>query len=83
MTAGLFTRLAAGHLSQEGKRWPSEFGNGRVFVITSCTGKFSTTSVPLTQKTPLPEDHAAQKQQHEDRARQHLQQILQVSGKAL
>jgi hypothetical protein len=57
---GIFTRLATGEL-QTGKckRWPSDHSadGGVVFILPTCTGAFSTTSVPLTQKGPVPDDH--------------------------
>lgn len=58
MTVGMFTRLVNGDLPRDGKKWPSEGGNGRVFVVTSCTGQFSTTSVPLTTQGGLTGEHA-------------------------
>lgn len=56
---GIFSRLAAGGLnSGVCKRWPSDHsaGGGVLLVLPSCTGHFSTTSVPLTERGPVPAD---------------------------
>jgi hypothetical protein len=55
---GLFSKLIDGELqAQNCKRWPSDGVGGVVVIIPSCTGSFSTTSVPLTRVGPIPADH--------------------------
>lgn len=56
----IFTRLANGELHNgKCKRWPSDHSaeGGVVLIQPTCTGSFSTTSVPLTQRGPVPDDH--------------------------
>jgi len=54
---GMFARLKNGDLPTGGKRWPSDSGAGVMFVLPTCTGTLSTTSVPLTRVGPIPPDH--------------------------
>ncbi len=58
-SSGMFTRLVAGDLPQKGKRWPSDTsGESRLFLISGCTGEFTTTSKKFDVESKLPEGHA-------------------------
>lgn len=59
MSKGMFTRLVSGDLPQKGRRWPSDTSaESRLFLVSGCTGEFTTTSKRFSEGTPLPESHA-------------------------
>lgn len=77
MSSGMFTRLATGDLPQKGRRWPSdESSTARVFVVSGCTGEFTTTSKRFAADTTLPEGHAGKEATLKALARAKLESIL-------
>lgn len=75
MKKGFLTRLIAGEMPQDGcKRWPSDHAEsgGYTLIIPSCTGAFSTTSVPLEKEGTLTPEHSRQREENLAAARQRL-----------
>jgi len=75
--SGMFTRLVAGDLPQKGKRWPSDVsGESRLFLISGCTGEFTTSSARFSNETAVPADHAARDTANKAAARQKLERLI-------